>query len=442
MATAPLRFFDPLYGPVHLDETEGRLVLSPEFQRLRCIRMCNINSMLVSGASEISRFEHSVGVLKLAQLWADVNGIVGDDSIVLRSAALLHDMQTGPFGHSLQYVVEDNRIGNAFIHDDILHGYHEQFHQRLLAAASYRGTVFTTPKILSRLWPRVAEAIKGQGRFGPLISGSLDLDNLDNVIRLAYHVGVATTDDVKGIAAFVSNLSVTKGELDIPADSIPFVQRWQEIRTRLYELLLLDWAEFSAKAMLTLAIEKAFDAGLLDQQSWLLTDEGLLTHLEEKGAGELQEIGELVRRLRSGDLYQPLILASTPDTKLYDLLASTAKKREIEKRLTNALRGKGRSPGKLLLHFILDHKKTSRSVKARIGGSTSPTVIGTDSKQLLLGLFSSVDVAASTRELISAALTELLQEYTNCKLTPLIDPVLMGHSSPQNPENQLDLGLS
>ena len=442
MVRSPLRFFDPLYGRVELDDLEGRLVLSPEFQRLRCIRMCNINSMLVSGASEISRFEHSVGVLRLAQLWGETNGVAGDDRIVLRAAALLHDMQTGPFGHSLQYVVEDNQLGSTFVHDDILHGYQEQFHQRLLATASYQGTVFSTPKILSRLWSRVAEAIKGKGKFGPLISGSLDLDNLDNVVRLAYHVGVATTDDVRQIPDFVKQLSVVMGELSVPPEGVQFIERWQQIRTKLYELLLLDWAEFSAKAMLTLAIERAFDSGLLDQQSWLLTDAGLLSHLEAKGVGELQDIGELVRRLKTGSLYQPIFLATIPETKLYETLGSTAKKRELEKEIAARLRSHGRSPGKVLVHLILDHKKTSRSVRAHVQGAAVPTVIGIDSKQLLIGVFSSVELPPATRELAEMEFTQIIREHTSCTLTPLTDPVMEANSLPQTSSMQLDLGLT
>ena len=67
------RIWDPLYGRTKLTEFEARLISLPEIQRLRYIRMCNINSLLVTGASEISRFEHTLGVLRLAQEWARAN---------------------------------------------------------------------------------------------------------------------------------------------------------------------------------------------------------------------------------------------------------------------------------------------------------------------------------------------------------------------------------
>lgn len=432
----PTRFFDPLYGPVNLDEFEAELVSTAEFQRLRSVRMCNINSMLISGASEISRFEHSVGVLRLAQVWGRAHGLTGDDFDILRAAALLHDMQTGPFGHSLQYVVEDNQLQNNFVHDDILHGYQEQFHQRLLATAGYRGSVFSSPRILSRLWDRVAEAIRGGGKFGPLISGSLDLDNLDNVFRLAYHVGVATTDDSRTIEPFVESLEIVDGELSIPRGQIKFVARWHEVRKRLYELLLLDWAEFSAKAMLTLAIEKAFDGGLLDQQSWLLTDAQLLDVLEARGVGELQSVGELVRRLRLGDLYVPIFLGRTDDVELYESLNATEAKRALEQQLMKKIRAKGRAPGKLLVHLILDRKKTCRAVSVRVQGQGLVDV-GTDSRQLLIGIFSSVDHPVAARDAIAEEFRAAISAMSFGTLRPLEDPVL---GELRSDDKQLDLG--
>ena len=67
------RIFDPLYGTIHLSEFEYELIQLPEVQRLREVRMCNINSLLITGASQISRFEHSIGVMYLAKVWLENN---------------------------------------------------------------------------------------------------------------------------------------------------------------------------------------------------------------------------------------------------------------------------------------------------------------------------------------------------------------------------------
>ena len=47
------RSWDPLYGRIEFTDFEYGLLRLSEVQRLRYVRMCNINSLLVSGASEI-----------------------------------------------------------------------------------------------------------------------------------------------------------------------------------------------------------------------------------------------------------------------------------------------------------------------------------------------------------------------------------------------------
>ena len=79
------RFLDPLYGRTTLAANEVELLHAPEIQRLRNIRMCNINSLLVTGASEISRFEHCLGVVRLAKEWSNSSGASKDQAAILIS---------------------------------------------------------------------------------------------------------------------------------------------------------------------------------------------------------------------------------------------------------------------------------------------------------------------------------------------------------------------
>ena len=57
----------------------------------------------------------------------------------------------------------------------------------------------------------IAQYIKGKGEYGPLISGSMDLDNIDNVYRMSYHMGL-TTDTLTPVEISKS-ISVSKGKL-------------------------------------------------------------------------------------------------------------------------------------------------------------------------------------------------------------------------------------
>ena len=46
---------DPLYGRIAIDDFLADLIAQPEMQRLRDVRLSNINSLLLPGGSNISR---------------------------------------------------------------------------------------------------------------------------------------------------------------------------------------------------------------------------------------------------------------------------------------------------------------------------------------------------------------------------------------------------
>ena len=62
---------DPLYGKIEFSQLIYKCMLSPEVQRLREVRLCNINSLCITGSANINRFEHSVGTAYLASINID-----------------------------------------------------------------------------------------------------------------------------------------------------------------------------------------------------------------------------------------------------------------------------------------------------------------------------------------------------------------------------------
>lgn len=419
------RCWDPLYGRTELSHFEYALLSTPEVQRLRYIRMCNINSMLVTGASEISRFEHSLGVLRLTQEWIDAhqNRICEADAVALRAAALLHDIQTGPFGHSFQYILEDNQVRGDFAHDDLSHGREATYYQDLPANAAFAGKPFGSRELLGTHWSAVASIIQGNGIYGPLISGSMDFDNLDNVIRLAYHVGLASHDDADLAIRIARGLELRHGGLAIPLAILAPVRRWQEIRRRLYEFLLLDWAEFSAKAMLTLAMELAVEHDLVGSDSWIMTDDELLFDLEKRGIGEAQDVADLIRRLRRGDLYHPVALYRTRGTAAYAALNRIERKREFERQLARYAKRDLKFSTRILVHYICDKRKTDRAIEVVIAETGDQQFIGNDSDVLLIGIFSSSQLTSKrTGQALVGEALRLLNQSGLHELEPLEDP--------------------
>ena len=51
--------YDCLYGKIEFDDIIYKCMLKPEMQRLREVRLGNINSLLLTGSANCNREEHS-----------------------------------------------------------------------------------------------------------------------------------------------------------------------------------------------------------------------------------------------------------------------------------------------------------------------------------------------------------------------------------------------
>lgn len=332
----------------------------------------------------------------------------------MRAAALLHDIQTGPFGHSFQYVMEDNPFEQRFEHSNLRAAVDSRFLQLTEAGAQFSGQPFAVHQLLGDLANEVFEAIDGRGEFGPIISGTLDLDNLDNVVRLAFHMGLCDEEDRRLPKCLTPLLSPHEGGLSATSDAKPMIHRWFEIRKHLYEYLLLDRGEFAAKAMLTLAVELAAEAHLLGPDDWRLTDDELLEVLCDRSVGEHQVIGQIVKRMRVGNLFECVGVWQTNSIESYASVSKSQEKRALEKLIEEKLASSGSSKISLCMHYILDKKKTCRSMKFYNSETGTNEVVGHDSSTLLVGAFvKNARVAGLSggerkrmREIIRAALSE------------------------------------
>ncbi|MFB9992534.1 HD domain-containing protein [Deinococcus oregonensis] len=399
---------------IHLEEDEVALMKSPEIQRLRYIRMCNINSLLLSGASETKRFEHSIGVLGLAKEWLrhNFNVLPKNQRDILRYAAMLHDIQTGPFGHSFQYLVEDTATFN-FQHSNIVAGEINDFYQSGKMNLSFSGEPFAVKRLLGSFWEAVGNAIDGSGPVGSLISSSMDLDNIDNVYRMAYHMGLLEDQEKHTPIKLVGQLKLLPDRsLAITPQGVNLVHNWHEVRARVYNDLLLDWGEFSAKAMLTKAMEMALEYGIVGIESWIKTDEQLLDFLISEGVGEKQELRKLVNRLKTGDLYEPIGLYESVNNNHIKLLNNSKSKREIEESIKNLLKLAGFNASAPLIHFIEDKNKTYRSVSLRIYGSQEMITVGETLSRMLVGVFVPKEVSKLKKDHIYRGICkDVLTQY-------------------------------
>src|SRR3978361_505772 len=101
-----MKFSDILYGNIELPEWLIPFLKIPEFVRLRGVRLSNVDSYEFKDFNGPTRWEHCVGVSHLALVFSRIKNLSKLDSIHLTLAALLHDVATPPFAHTVEYIIE------------------------------------------------------------------------------------------------------------------------------------------------------------------------------------------------------------------------------------------------------------------------------------------------------------------------------------------------
>ena len=187
--TTRLRLRDPIHGFLGADALEAALVGSRPLQRLRWVRQLGFTVLVFPGA-EHSRFSHVLGAMGLAGRVFD--SLLGKQPELLpereralarrlvRAAALLHDIGHPPFSHS----AEDRFEGGID---------HEAMTGRLLASPEIRSIFAEHGEGLEV--GAVAELLAGRvppGRrfLAQIISGELDVDKMDYLLRDSLYCGV------------------------------------------------------------------------------------------------------------------------------------------------------------------------------------------------------------------------------------------------------------
>ncbi|MCZ7651932.1 MAG: HD domain-containing protein [Thermoanaerobaculia bacterium] len=296
-----MKFWDSLYGPIEIPDWTAPLLSTPEVQRLRDIRLINTASPSCLSLSDTRRLAHVVGVTALATLVGDrlPQHLDRRDRRHFVAAALLHDIGTPPFGHLFEYLLE---VVLGWNHEhfvrDILRGTYrpeKRYHQ------VYFGAQLRLFRVLQQMGldvDTVADLVRGEGNAGALISGWLDLDNVDNVFRMSQMLGLGHN----GTAARDFALQVCLGETGKPllTDSVArIVSDWSAARSAVYEVLAFEPLTLASQCVLTDALTRALGEQLLGPEHWYLTDDQLLLFLSKLGPTR-----QLVRRFALGDLYR------------------------------------------------------------------------------------------------------------------------------------------
>jgi len=386
--------YDALYGIVYLPDFIWDIIIAPEFQRLREIRLCNINSLCLTGGANINRFEHAIGTCHLADLclesWWFKKDISEKERQIFLIAALLHDIANAPFGHSIEYIEQkrgfkpEDAFSKVVLNIDSEYSYRQNIHEviffsnyRLLADILMSKFNFSKEDI-----EIIGTIINGIGDFGKLISNVIDLDNIDNVYRLAYHIGIVNSGEVP--IKLAQSLSISNNELIVNDQSIDLISDWFNVRKTLYKFLLLNPDEFAGKCMLSDAIENSLKISKIPFK-WFYSDYDLLLALKDISSDN----DIIISRLMTGDLYGCLGIFSCQTINIYNYYVNFENKKELEKKIGDKLKKDKNliyESINISVHFIKDVNKTERQIKIKSSCNNTYT-IGSSTNRVLVGVF-------------------------------------------------------
>lgn len=157
---------DPVHGLIKLEEDMISIIDTPQFQRLRGVKQLGFANLVYPGANH-TRFEHCIGAMHLAKKLAEKLKL-GKEIVV---SALLHDIAHPPFSHSSESLLRNYGIG----HENI--------------KFAIRGEL---KEVLSELGFSIKEILEiVSGKKDSIVSGDVDVDRMDYLIRDSHYTGVA-----------------------------------------------------------------------------------------------------------------------------------------------------------------------------------------------------------------------------------------------------------
>ncbi|AEH37322.1 HD domain-containing protein [Halopiger xanaduensis] len=281
---------DSVHDHLQVEGVARDLLDTPPVQRLRGIRQLGTVSLVYPSANH-TRFEHSLGVYHLACKALEQLNVEGAQAERVRAAALLHDVGHGPFSHNLEPLTH-RRTGRY--HDDVDH----------LIADGAVGDVLRDHDLEPE---RIAGLIAGEGRFGQLVSGELDVDRMDYLVRDAHHTGVpyGTIDHER----LVRELTFVDGELVLDEGNVQAAESLLVARALMNPTVYSHSVARISKAMLRRAAERLLERTDTDAETLQRMDDAdLIVALRS-----CEDTQEFSRRLDERDLFKRAVWAEIDD---------------------------------------------------------------------------------------------------------------------------------
>jgi len=303
---------DSVHGNLQLDEFEVRLIDTPQLQRLRRIKQLGFTYLVYPGANH-TRFEHSIGTMYLASKLANHLSLDPDQKRILRTSALLHDSGHGPFSH---------------VSERVLSRSHEELTTQLIKN-SVLGDILKEEFNVKE----IIDITSGKGSLGQIISGELDVDRMDYLLRDSYYTGVAY--GVIDVERLIYNM-VLEDNLMLKRKGVQAAESMLLARYFMYPSVYQHHTTRIINAMFRRCLKELFDIGMVNQEEIYLFDD-----LDIISAARAQEgyAQEMIKRLDNRAIYKTVYSLKLEEIKkpasVFQL--SDKKIKEIEEKISEIL---------------------------------------------------------------------------------------------------------
>ncbi len=335
--------YDVLYGFVPLTEWEEKIINSPFFQRLRWIKQLSFANYIFPGA-EHNRFGHTIGVMhSMDQMLRALGLAVPDHELFdpkaksqaamlhksLRISALLHDIGTFPFSHTVEYAYlrHGNDARRLPTRAKELSNSHEHLGAFIIKNTSFDGGLTRILEDYDFDVQMISKIIKGESPYliaNQLMHSDLDADRMDYLLRDSHYTGMKYgLFDRDYIMANLTTFDLGRGQLGfgVRENAMRAVDDYLIARFNWYSQVIKNQGSAKFDVISTNIAAKFLEEDLIHQFHDLLTmveegDERFFWWNDTYFINRCQEVRHLglVDDPRTNELIEMLLYRKAPKT--------------------------------------------------------------------------------------------------------------------------------
>ncbi len=299
---------DPVHGDIHIDDHINSLIAAPEIQRLYNIKQLGFAHLVFPGAHH-TRLEHCLGAYHIADRIATTLHLPKQEHDIITIAALLHDIGHGPFSHTLETNLRQKfNVDHVDLTEQLILGDY--------AVLDAEEQPFIESKTVHELLTErdaplkeIVNCIRGKESTPPylqqLLHSTIDVDQLDFLIRDSYYTGVAY--GLIDLNRLIQTLSIHNEQITIKRKGVSAIENILMARGLMYTSVYFHKTVRIAELMLSRAIET------IDQthpfRFFTMTDGELLNALLNIGSYQK----EIAIRLKYRRLYKQAFALADDD---------------------------------------------------------------------------------------------------------------------------------